>query len=331
MATTVIKSIIPAGGGDYTSLADWVAARKGNIVVRDTVEVAEVYGGGSVGGLHLIRGDWTVDSTHYPIIRAATGQGHVGIFDTNKAYITGTDPDDLSVEIEVGFTRFGLGISVQPNGNPGTMISLGFGGAAVTPSILFEGAICRSATNDPMMSFSQNNAGNPYTLRNCVFYKSGNAEVLSSGGSATVEVLLYNSTVIAGVGGGAIAVNWQLGTITEQNNYFRAPTTVYDDGGTGTINKGNKSATSTAEAATAGLRNIAHSTATFTNVTYATADYHIISSSPLKDAGADLTASGVTVDYVGTARPQGSAFDIGAHELIPSAPTGGKSFFVFGL
>jgi len=43
-------------------------------------------------------------------------------------------------------------------------------------------------------------------------------------------------------------------------------------------------------------------------------DYHIAASSSAKNAGVDLTVSGVTTDIVGVSRPQGSAFDIGAYE-----------------
>jgi len=40
------------------------------------------------------------------------------------------------------------------------------------------------------------------------------------------------------------------------------------------------------------------------------------SGSPAIDAG--MTIADVTNDYVGTARPQGSAYDIGAFESVPS-------------
>jgi hypothetical protein len=43
---------------------------------------------------------------------------------------------------------------------------------------------------------------------------------------------------------------------------------------------------------------------------------YLQSSSPAIDAG--LTISSVTNDYVGTARPHGSAYDIGAYEYIPA-------------
>lgn len=335
MATTVISSIIPGGGGDYTTLADWVTAKKGNLVTRDTIEVAEIHGGGTVGALHLFRGEWTVNSTHYPVIRAAALNGHGGVWSSTGAFIKAVDVDDICVEIEVGFTRFGFGISVENNGNPGSLFSLGFAGAAVTPSILVDGVIARQNTNDVLVALSQNNAGNPYTIRNSVFFKhaASNNTVIESAGSANLELLLYNSVMIAGAGGSAIPLNVQVGTVTEQNNYFRAPLTVYDDGGGGgTINKGNKSATSTAEAVTAGLRNIANDGTTFNGPTFNDGDWRIHDGSPLIDAGADLTASGVTTDLVGTLRPQRLAFDIGAHELEPTPVSGGgKKFFIFGI
>ncbi len=43
-------------------------------------------------------------------------------------------------------------------------------------------------------------------------------------------------------------------------------------------------------------------------------DFHLQSSSPLINAGANVSSYGVTVDYYGTLRPVGNAFDIGATE-----------------
>jgi len=40
MATTVVKTI--GTGGDYSTLHAWYADRAGDIVTRDTIEVAEL-------------------------------------------------------------------------------------------------------------------------------------------------------------------------------------------------------------------------------------------------------------------------------------------------
>jgi len=44
-------------------------------------------------------------------------------------------------------------------------------------------------------------------------------------------------------------------------------------------------------------------------------DLSLMSSSPAVDAGVDLSDFGITIDILGTTRPQGSAYDIGAYEL----------------
>jgi hypothetical protein len=50
----------------------------------------------------------------------------------------------------------------------------------------------------------------------------------------------------------------------------------------------------------------------------ATDDYHLRSDSPARDAGVNLHDRGVVDDHDGVARPQGSAYDIGAYELRSS-------------
>lgn len=51
-------------------------------------------------------------------------------------------------------------------------------------------------------------------------------------------------------------------------------------------------------------------------------DFTLTSGSTLRDAGTDLSAT-LTTDYIGTARPQNSVFDIGAYEYIVSQGGGG--------
>lgn len=50
-------------------------------------------------------------------------------------------------------------------------------------------------------------------------------------------------------------------------------------------------------------------------VNYAGGDFHLLSSSPLINAGADVSSYGVTIDYYGTLRQAGKPFDIGATEF----------------
>lgn len=50
-----------------------------------------------------------------------------------------------------------------------------------------------------------------------------------------------------------------------------------------------------------------------------TIDWKLSETSTAKDAGTDLTASGITTDILGTIRPEGSAYDMGAYEYSTSA------------
>lgn len=69
MPTIVEKFIRPAGGADYTSLTAWEAARQGNIVTRDTVEIATCQQGATADTSALVVSGWTTDPTHYIWIR----------------------------------------------------------------------------------------------------------------------------------------------------------------------------------------------------------------------------------------------------------------------
>lgn len=76
MATTVISSV--GSGKDYSTIAAWYAAKKGDLVTADTIQIAEVYGTVTETACYLAAANSTVDSTHYFHIRAASGQEFKG-------------------------------------------------------------------------------------------------------------------------------------------------------------------------------------------------------------------------------------------------------------
>jgi hypothetical protein len=49
---------------------------------------------------------------------------------------------------------------------------------------------------------------------------------------------------------------------------------------------------------------------------YTNGDFSLKSGSPLIDAGTDLSAVMDSVDIIGTSRPQGDAWDVGAFEYV---------------
>jgi len=78
MATEVISTI--GTDGDYSTLHAWYAARCGDLVSRDTIEIAELKGESHYFDTQLwMHGD-TVDSGHYFVIRPVTGAYFRGDF-----------------------------------------------------------------------------------------------------------------------------------------------------------------------------------------------------------------------------------------------------------
>ena len=93
MAT--VKTIKPAGGGDYTTLALWEDAVDGE---SSADQWAECYAGGNLGSVNF--SGWSGNqpgSSSYPKIYAADGEGHGGD-STAGAYISASDAIQSSVD-----------------------------------------------------------------------------------------------------------------------------------------------------------------------------------------------------------------------------------------
>jgi len=308
MVTTIIKAIKAAGGGDYSTLGSWEAARRGNIVTRDTIEIAEIYDA-TTTGVGFLPADWTVDASHYIWIRAAAGYGHLGVFNnTTRASFNGVP------WCSVGYVRIGPGLSIYDVFGTG----IKFSNISTDATCIVDGCIIGAGT--PVVRFDNcpvTTNANRHVVKNCVIIKRslGDGAIATRNGNTKIKV--YNCTIrIIDEGVSSVTFLPETGTdIISENNYLGSNSRNYFLSWGGTITKGANDATKNTEAITPSLQSIAYSTANFISVTLGSEDLHILKTGALYNTGANLTSEGVTTDYEGTTRPQFGDFDIGAHEF----------------
>jgi hypothetical protein len=146
---------------------------------------------------------------------------------------------------------------------------------------------------------------NGNTWRNNLFYTntSHGMDIISVSSS-----FVYNNTIY-GNGGNGVWSETDTSGILLKNNIIYNNTA-------GNINLGGTGHTQTTNLTT---------NPSFTNA--AGNDFTLQSGSAARDAGTDLSATGFAVDFLGTARPQNSVWDIGAYEYIANAggSSGGQS------
>lgn len=307
-----VSTIIPAGGGDYTSLSAWEAAEQRNLEAFQETETALCFAGNLASTGCVVSG-WTVTSDLFISIIADDTARHEGIYTkTGVAHIDTGGSNNAGLQIEQNFTFIdGLVFDANNGNNPHIL-------AANATDILADRCIFHgtraaharassAATLKVINSISQNQGA------------GGNNMSADSGGDLEV----YNCTVLSENTANCFDANGAGSTITEQNNYAHPAGTgvVYSEVSGGTISKGANTATSNAEATTVGLRNVPFSVATFESVT---GDYNLYPAigSALIDAGADLSGTeGFTTDIVGSTRGVLSNWEIGAFEFAaPSVP-----------
>jgi hypothetical protein len=123
---------------------------------------------------------------------------------------------------------------------------------------------------------------------------------------------VHNSTLVSLGATLAVGAVTQFASTVMKNVYVGGATTP-DSGGTSTKTNCATSATAT------GYTTVPMSTATFQNITAGTHDLRLAAGSALIDAGVTDATYGAA-GILGTARPQGTAYDIGAYEM-PAAAT----------
>ena len=160
--------------------------------------------------------------------------------------------------------------------------------------------------------------GSGHKIYNNIVNGQGAQAVKLTGGvqvfGPTTAPLIYNNTFYDATTGVELGDSG-VSAAEVKNNIFVTISTPISDSGTSTVK-------STNFCDSAGTGCSVTGSPSFTNA--ATGDFTLQSGSSCRDAGLDLSAT-LTTDYIGTARPQNSVFDLGAYEYIVSAGGGGQS------
>lgn len=294
MPTVVTKTIKPAGGGDYTTLAAALAANVADLVALDRVLRLECYAGDAG---QLAPHGYTTDATRRVEVVAAPADTHVGVWDTLHARITlYTDApvNGWTADLYVAGMQINSRYSITGSKTIFDRCVLSLNAAANNMSCVVDVA----------------------AVNNCVMYSFGgygNTGVLTTTGTTVAS----NCTAV-GLAHGFHCIG---GALTAKNCIAQNCT----DGFSGTFSAASDYNISDIAGDAPG----AHSkTGVVQFVDAAAKDYHLAASDTVaRGAGINLTASGITTDIDGDARHATGAWDIGADQVAESptpTPGGGR-------
>ena len=314
MTTTTVKTI--GTGGDYTTLQAWEDASPANLVTSDVVWQGQCFNQeffSSSGALLNVSGS-TTDSTRYKELTTYAGASFV---------------DNASVQTNA--------LRYNASNGAGIRNSYAWGGpVSVNESYFRISKLQISATT----AVGFNGTGTTgLVIDKCIVENSGTTnEALKTYGACTVKNTLVvgrSTGVIAQLNNGTNAYNCTfVRTGSSTSNIFTGyySTTTLKNcaffGGATTLASGSSTRTYTTcytdtASPPSGCTTVAYDTSTgsgFQNITDATRDFRIKTGSALLDVGTTDTTN-AAYDIVGTARPQGAAYDVGAWELVVAGAT----------
>lgn len=314
MTTTVVKTI-GTSSRDYSTLQAWEDACPADLVAVDQIWQGQCYNDSEfTGGMGA--GGTTTDSTRYKELTTAAGQSF---------------SDNASVQTNALRYNQANGVAVSVSGGYVTAIS--------ASDTYFKMSKIQVKVSSDQYVYDNNTGGTSHTLNKCIFQQSGSGSVVRMRGGTVSNSLLIKDTssgsgyALRGAYGGATATNC---TFVRPTTYSAAGAAVLTDGSWGATLKNcaifgfttdvsgtNFTATTcyTSDSSpSTGFTNVAYDTSTgsgFQNTASSTADFRIKSGSALLDVGTTDTTYAAN-DIAGTARPQGSAYDVGAWELVTS-------------
>lgn len=316
MTTTTSSTV--GTGGDYTTLAAWVAAAPANLVTADVVWQGQLL------NQEFVSGGWAVtipsageDATRYFELTTAPGasfRDHASKATNalkynaaNGAAIRGSGNYGGAIKSEAYYTRI---TGIQAKNDTGT-----FSAMQLTAGCVVDGCIAEQGSTH----------WNVITSPGAFTIKNAHVAKRTSGGygiGCAQSVNLHNVTIAvpSDVGGGSIGVNvaYPSGTSTLNNVAVFGFTTAYANAGSSTA---TTCLTDQSSPAT-GFSQVTYADC-FENTALASMDFRVKTGSPLIDAGTtDVTNA--AYDIIGTARPQGASYDVGAWEFSSGGGTAGS-------
>lgn len=337
MATTRIVYVNTASvGGDgttnatsganaaYANLNAALLANEGDLVTAD--EVLEIQCSGNADGVVIpstSTDGYTTDATRFVRIRPAPGQEHGGAWNTGVyRYVMSATSGGIIFQIR-NLVVDGLQIEYAStvNSNRNLMVCSGSftDGDLDIRRCLFR--VTGSTTaNRTMLVLSA--TGQTRKVSNCVFYVpsgvtiSGGTRRAINASGLTGNSIIHNCTIDANRLGVGIQVT--NGVCVVRNTVAFGTSNDFLESAPGSFGSGcefNVSGDTSAPGSNASVSQVL--TDTFADI--AANDYALVSGDTvLKDTGTTLTADAtlpVTDDVIGTSRPKGAAFDVGAFEF----------------
>lgn len=328
MAT--IKTVKPAGGGDYSTLASWNTAAAAVTEVSGDVYHAECYSGGSLGAMNM--GTWLIvpTSSKYPRIYAASGHRHTLTTPDSSvnagSYVSAGSTASVMQTITVSYTRF-EGLSLVATNT-----------TAISPQfITMNGGNASNVLIDGVLILLDGTAASA-TASNFIFVRGGttgfavsaeirNTTCVANASSGT----LTNACLASATTGATAAATWyncvmlNAGasvTTTGFRNSTNATTTTTNCiacGASGNNFNGTQTQTTNISSDTTAVGTGLDSIAASSIFTDPLANWTTIAGSPNLDAGTSLAGT-FTNDALGNSRPLGAAWDIGSYERASGNP-----------
>jgi hypothetical protein len=312
VATSTVKS----AGGDYSSLSAWEAAKQ---AVLSATEEAECYDFADTTPTTIV--GWTTSATNYIRIYTPTAERHDGT--TGTGYRLQTNGFESALTVTEENVRV-EGIELYSGTNHQDMLVLN---AAGTCDIRVSHCLFSAQAMTAFDIISGSAGTGTWKIWNNFFVKSMEYAVNWDPGGGTLY--FYNNSMV-GCGreaGGYACFLRVSGTVVAKNNIADERTTSGSNSATsgwsGTFDAGSTKNLST-DTTDAGTDTINSATPVYVNVGGNNIKLDATDTA-CKDVGADLSADAniaVSDDIVGTARPSGSAFDIGAFEIVQAGGGG---------